>query len=236
MTRLRPAVVVFDGTWPYNGIPRVRDAYPEARGVVATGMWRQGKNAEQLGRAAWFDEVLAPGELAEPYDRGATSDAGGVRVGPVTLLDTHELDDRETARRALGLPLDRPVALVTLGAGNINDTSHETGAVVAALRRLGVEICVTQTEIAESNRTRADVHVVREFPLSRSVPSVRSGDQCRWLQLVPRVAPIWRSNAVHSKPGHRIGRPARARTVRGRQGTGTHDRAGQRGHRDSAVV
>jgi UDP:flavonoid glycosyltransferase YjiC (YdhE family) len=57
--------------------------------------------------------------------------------------------------------------LVALGAGNINDTSHETGAIVAALRRLGVEICVTQTLIAESDRTRADVHVVREFPLSR---------------------------------------------------------------------
>ena len=55
-------------------------------------------------------------------------------------------------RRALGLPLDRPLALVALGAGNINDTSHETGAVVAALRRLGVEICVTQTEIADRTR------------------------------------------------------------------------------------
>jgi UDP:flavonoid glycosyltransferase YjiC (YdhE family) len=168
VTRLRPAVVVFDGTWPYRGIPQVRDAYPEARWVWSRrGMWRQGKSAEQLGRAAWFDEVLAPGELAEAYDRGATADAGGHRIGPVTLLDIHELDDRETARRALGLPLDRPLALVALGAGNINDTSHETGAIVAALRRLGVGICVTHTEIAESNRTRADVHVVREFPLSR---------------------------------------------------------------------
>jgi hypothetical protein len=168
VTRLRPAVVVFDGTWPYNGIPQVRAAYPEARWVWSRrGMWRQGGSAEQLGRAAWFDEILAPGELAEAYDKGATSQAGGLRIGPVTLLDTHELDDRETARQALGLPLDRPLALVALGAGNINDTSHETGAVVAALRRLGVEICVTQTEIAESDRTRADVHVVREFPLSR---------------------------------------------------------------------
>ena len=38
---------------------------------------------------------------------------------------------------------------------------------VAALQRLGVEICVTQTEIAQSNRTGVGVHVVREFPLSR---------------------------------------------------------------------
>jgi hypothetical protein len=168
VARLRPAVVVFDGTWPYDGIARVRDAHPEARWVWSRrGMWRRGKSVEQLDKAAWFDMVLAPGELAEAYDRGATSDADGVRVGPVTLLDIGELDDRETARRALGLPPDRRLALVALGAGNINDTSHETGAVVAALQRLGVEICVTQSEIAKSNRTSASVHAVREFPLSR---------------------------------------------------------------------
>jgi UDP:flavonoid glycosyltransferase YjiC (YdhE family) len=168
VARLRPAVVVFDGTWPYDGIPRVRDAHPESRWVWSRrGMWRRGKSVEQLDKAAWFDMVLSPGELAEAYDRGATSYADGVRIGPVTLLDAEELDDRDTARRALGLPVDRRLALVTLGAGNINDTSHETGAVVAALQRLGVEICVTQSEIAESNRTRVNVHVVREFPLSR---------------------------------------------------------------------
>ena len=168
VARLRPAVVVFDGTWPYDGIPRVQDAHPEPRWIWSRrGMWRRGRSVEQLDKAAWFDMVLAPGELAEAYDRGATSYADGVRIGPVTLLDTKELDDRDTARRALGLPLDRRLALVTLGAGNINDTSHETGAVVAALQRLGVEICVTQSEIAQSNRTGVNVHVVREFPLSR---------------------------------------------------------------------
>jgi glycosyltransferase involved in cell wall biosynthesis len=166
--RLRPAVVVFDGTWPYNGIPQVRDAFPEARWVWSRrGMWRHGRSAEQLAKAAWFDAVVSPGELAAAYDRGATSRAHGLQVGPVTLLDTDELEERDTARRALGLPLDRRLALVALGAGNINDTSHETGATVAALRRLGVEICVTQTPIADSDRALSDVHVVREFPLSR---------------------------------------------------------------------
>jgi UDP:flavonoid glycosyltransferase YjiC (YdhE family) len=168
VARLRPTVVVFDGTWPYDGIQRVRDAYPEVRWVWSRrGMWRRGMNAEQLAKAAWFDDVLAPGELAEAYDMGVTSAAGGIRLGPVTLLDADELNDRDAARRALGLPPDRRLALVTLGAGNINDTGEQTGAVVAALRRLGVEICVTQAEIAASDRARAGVHVVREFPLSR---------------------------------------------------------------------
>jgi UDP:flavonoid glycosyltransferase YjiC (YdhE family) len=168
VTRHRPAVVVFDGTWPYTGIPRVRDAHPDARWVWSRrGMWRRGKSVEQIAKAAWFDLVLAPGELAAAYDRGPTAKADGIRLGPVTLLDGGELDDRDTARRALGLPPDRPLALVALGAGNINDTSHETGAIVAALRRLGVDICVTQTEIAALDRGQAGVHVVREFPLSR---------------------------------------------------------------------
>jgi UDP:flavonoid glycosyltransferase YjiC (YdhE family)/glycosyltransferase involved in cell wall biosynthesis len=168
VTRLRPAVVVFDGTRPYEGIPRVRDAHPDARWVWSRrGMWRRGKSVAQLAKASWFDLVLAPGELAAAYDRGPTSKADGIGIGPVTLLDADELDDRDAARRALGLPPDRRLALVALGAGNINDTSQETGAVVAALRRLGIDTCVTQSEIAASDRGQAGMHVVREFPLSR---------------------------------------------------------------------
>jgi len=166
--RLRPAVVVFDGTRPYDGIPDVREQYPEACWVWSQrGMWRHGMSAEHLARAAWFDEVLTPGEFAEAYDRGATAKADGVRVGAVTLLDAEELEDRDTARRVLGLPLNQRLALVSLGSGDISDASDETAAVLEALRRLGVGICVTQSEIAGSVRTRADVHVVREFPLSR---------------------------------------------------------------------
>jgi UDP:flavonoid glycosyltransferase YjiC (YdhE family) len=166
--RLRPAVVVFDGTRPYDGIPEVRELYPEACWVWSQrGMWRHGMNAEHLTRAAWFDNVLTPGEFAEAYDRGATSNAGGVQVGAVTLLDTEELEDRDTARRVLGLPLDKRLALVALASDDSNYTSHETAAVLEALRRLDVGICVTQTEIARSVRTRVDAHVVRQFPLSR---------------------------------------------------------------------
>jgi UDP:flavonoid glycosyltransferase YjiC (YdhE family) len=168
VARLRPAVVVFDGTWPYQGIKQVREAHPEVCWVWSRrGMLHRGMNAEQLAKAAWFDDVLAPGELAEAYDRGLTSAAAGTRLGPVTLLDADELDDRDAARQALGLPPDRRLALVALGAGNINDTGQQAGAVAAALRRLGVEICVTQPEIAASDRSLAGVHVVREFPLSR---------------------------------------------------------------------
>lgn len=168
MRRIRPAVVVFDGTWPYEGIPEVREADPAALWVWSRrGMWRAGQNSEQLAKAAWFDEVIEPGDFAAPFDAGVTVGARASRVGPVTLLDDDELDDRAEARRALGLESTAPMALVSLGAGNINDTRGDLGAVVATLRSLGVQVCVTRPEIAIGGADDPDVHVLRDFPLSR---------------------------------------------------------------------
>ncbi|WP_197677116.1 hypothetical protein [Friedmanniella luteola] len=168
VARLRPAAVVFDGTWPYDGIVAARRADPGPRWVWSRrGMWRAGQNREQLAKAAWFDAVLEPGDFAAAYDQGVTVAAPSRRVGPVTLADHDELEDRATARRSLGLDPDAPMALVSLGAGNIDDTSGTTGAVVGALRRLGVEICVTRPAISARGGGLDDVHLIRDFPLSR---------------------------------------------------------------------
>jgi len=166
--RIRPAVVVFDGTWPYEGILRVRTEHPQIRWVWSRrGMWRAGKNIEQLAKAAWFDTVLEPGDFAAPFDRGVTVASRAIRVGPVTLLDRTELEDRAQARQRLGLPVGPPMALVTLGAGNINDTSRDVGASVTALRSLGVEVCLTRPEITEAGSALPGVHAIADFPLSR---------------------------------------------------------------------
>ncbi|HET9873722.1 MAG TPA: glycosyltransferase [Propionibacteriaceae bacterium] len=168
VTRIRPAVIVFDGTWPYEGIRRVRAAFPEPRWVWSRrGMWKAGKSAEQLLKETWFDAVIEPGDFAAPFDVGVTAAASATRIGPVTLLDRSELEDRAEARRALGLDPDPPMALVSLGAGNINDTRGDVGAAATALRRLGVEVCVTVPAIAESAGAADDLHVISDFPLSR---------------------------------------------------------------------
>ncbi|NED97160.1 glycosyl transferase [Phytoactinopolyspora alkaliphila] len=166
--RIRPSVVVFDGTWPYEGIPAVRQAFPDVRWVWSRrGMWKAGQGADRLVKSEWFDLVMEPGDFAASEDRGATAKAEAARLGPVTLLDLDQLDDRATARAELGLDPDAPMALVSLGAGNINDTSGDVGASIAALWSLGVQVCVTRPEIAAGGGGHRDVHVVRRFPLSR---------------------------------------------------------------------
>lgn len=165
--RLRPAVLVFDGTHPYAGLDAAIASSPGTRAVWSRrAMWKPGRNTHQLAKAAWFDAVLEPGDLAADADRGATVGTDAHRVGPVTLVDPAECSDRDTARRALGLPADGPLALVSLGAGNINDTADEVGAAVRALAARGVGVCVTQAGIAEQAAGRDDVHLVRHFPIS----------------------------------------------------------------------
>lgn len=167
--RIQPAAVVFDGTVPYEAIPQVREQYPGVRWVWSRrGMWYRGLNRDQLRKSDWFDLVVEPGDLAAPADQGVTADAPAMRVGPVTLLDPTDLDDRSVARDALGLEAERPAALVTLGAGNINNPTGDLRTIVGVLADLDVQICVTRPEIAEhSVSTGRPVSVVREFPLSR---------------------------------------------------------------------
>jgi hypothetical protein len=167
--RLGPSAVVFDGTVPYEGIPNVQKAHPSVPWVWSRrGMWYRGYNRDQLAKSSWLELVIEPGDFAAAADRGVTADAAATRVGPVTLLDLDDLDDRVTARQALGLDADRPAALVTLGAGNINDAASDVRVVIDRLRVLGLQICVTKPVIAErTGDVGDDVHVVRDFPLSR---------------------------------------------------------------------
>ena len=168
LSRVDPDVLVFDGTHPYRGLDEALAAHPRTRAVWSRrGMWKPGRNTDQLTKSSWFDEVLEPGDLAGAADRGATAAAeDAVRVRPVTLLDPQDLLPREEAREALGLPPDGPLALVSLGAGNINDTDDEVGAAAAALRARGVGVCVTAPSIAARAYAGEGVHLVRHFPLS----------------------------------------------------------------------
>jgi UDP:flavonoid glycosyltransferase YjiC (YdhE family) len=167
--RVDPDVLVFDGTHPYRGLDVALASHPRTRAVWSRrGMWRPGRNEDQLLKSAWFDAVIDPGDLSAAADAGATAGAqnAAVRVGPVTLLDRKDLTAPPEARAALGLPPSGPLALVALGAGNINDTDDEVGAAAAALQRRGIGVCVTAPSIAERAYAGADVHLVRHFPLS----------------------------------------------------------------------
>ncbi|OHR24272.1 hypothetical protein HMPREF2791_00035 [Corynebacterium sp. HMSC034A01] len=55
----------------------------------------------------------------------------------MTLLGRSELLERDEARRQLGLPRDRRLFLIQLGAGVVNDTNQLKSVAIAAVRGLG---------------------------------------------------------------------------------------------------
>jgi UDP:flavonoid glycosyltransferase YjiC (YdhE family) len=171
LRRERPAALVFDGTFPYDG---VLDAAAAVGGTALVwsrrGMWRPRLGSRQLRRADRFDLVIEPGELASSHDRGATATrSDAVRVGPITLLDADEQVDREQAAAALGVDPARPTALLTLGAGNINDISSDLGRFVGRLLdEDGLQVVLTRPMIADDLARFGDrVHGVSVYPISR---------------------------------------------------------------------
>ncbi len=169
--RCRPRALVFDGTFPYDGL--------FARGVRASGcrlvwsrraMWQPRQGVRNLRRSSDFDLVIEPGELAEEADRGPTvgrTDAS--RVDPVTLLDPSDLLDRAAAAAALGLDPARPAALLALGAGNINDLDSSLGLLTRRLlAERQLQILVTRPIISNRLPELAErVQVVSTYPISR---------------------------------------------------------------------
>ena len=168
------AGVVFDGVAPYRGITALARARRDLPMVwFRRGLWREGVNTRALRAGRYFDRVIEPGDLAAAADRGATATrTDATRVGPVTLLETTPALERSEAAAQLGLDPDRRTLLVTLGAGNLNDTSAPTTAVIrAALDAPGDwQIALTSAPIADAAGTElADrVTVLRGvFPLVR---------------------------------------------------------------------
>lgn len=172
----RPAVVVFDGTWPYRGLLAAIDRHPAVHFVWSRrAMWRQETPSEHLELAERFSLVLEPGELAAEADRGPTVGRGdALSVRPITLLDRSEALGRDEAAQRLGVDPQRPVALITLGAGNINDISSDVGLLVRALFEVpGLQVVTTRPAIAaRQSRSMERVTEVAEYPLSACFAAV----------------------------------------------------------------
>lgn len=163
-----PDAIIFDGTWPYRGL---LDAAKDA-GVALVwsrrSMWKQGVKDNALGNASHFDSVIQPGEFAHEADRGVARDAtDGHRVDPLTVMSRSEVLPRDQARERLGIATDSRAALVTLGAGTLNNLNVTTREVVESIKKLapGWQIFLTKNPIAAGVSLFDGVRSIEEYPL-----------------------------------------------------------------------
>ncbi|WP_146238890.1 UDP-N-acetylglucosamine--N-acetylmuramyl-(pentapeptide) pyrophosphoryl-undecaprenol N-acetylglucosamine transferase [Arthrobacter livingstonensis] len=170
LDRANPDVVVFDGTWPYQGITNAINSYDATFVWMRRGMWREQTQTTSLLRNTNFHSVIAPGDIAEEYDRGPTRRAlDGLPVNPIVVMDKSEILDRKQAREALGIDEKANVMLITLGAGNINKIDGDVEAVIGAANMLEEkwEIFITNPLIADNVPIAESVRTISVYPLAK---------------------------------------------------------------------
>jgi hypothetical protein len=173
LERVQPDVIVFDGTWPFQGMLNAVEAYGEVfrrpRLVWSNLMLYKPGTPEVPVSENLFDLVIHIGELGTAY-RVERGDAPGrkVAVPPVTLLRDQELVSREEARAALGLAPDGRYALFSLGPGNLKDVSDIGRGLIGEMRRHGITVVWAQAPISVRDvPVPDDVVPIRRYPLVR---------------------------------------------------------------------
>ncbi len=147
----RADVVVFDGVAPYLGIGMAAARHRNVAFVwMRRGNWKEGVNRAQLKKALYFDLVLEPKDLAgsAPLPHGR---ADFEQVPPISLIGVIDGLARDDARQALGLPLDKQVALVTLGSGMLGDVAGPGQmATRVILEETDWEVAITRPSLAKN--------------------------------------------------------------------------------------
>jgi len=175
-------VLSFDGVVPYPGVIAVKNSLPSLKLVwVRRGLWQKKPQRFILGlQAAMMDVIIEPGDIARAYDFGPTSKRkDAVLTSPVSLFRKEDALSRDDARRALGLDLNRPVALVQLGTGD-SDVNHKMEAALEGL--IGwkdLQVILTKAPIDKDGKSLApaglDIKTVRYFPLAKVLHAFDAG-------------------------------------------------------------
>jgi hypothetical protein len=124
LEHVRPDVIVFDGTWPFQGFLAACEAYGSPALVWSNrGLLKSDIAAVPVDETL-FDLVIQPGELGALKSEQKLSGRGRrVVVPPVCLLEDDELLDRPAARDGLGLAQHGRYVLFSLGPGNLKDVA-----------------------------------------------------------------------------------------------------------------
>lgn len=169
LERVRPDVIVFDGTWPFQGFLAACEAYGSPALVWSNrGLLKEGAKTVPVDEAL-FELIIQPGELGA-RESESTLQGGGTRalVPPVCVLDSEELLDRAAAREALGIAQDGRFVLFALGPGNLKDVAGIGHGLIRVFEAAGFKVVWVRAPISVRDvELPADVMPLTVYPLAR---------------------------------------------------------------------
>lgn len=170
---IRPDVVIFDGTWPFQGFLAACRAYRHPLKLVWSnrGLLKKGTKKVPVDESL-FALIVVPGELGTAYNEEVLSNGTKkITVPPVVLLDDGELFDKAEARSRLNLEPQGRYALFSLGPGNLKDVSSVGYQLVCRLQAEGFTIVWARAPIS-----------VQDIPLPETVMPVSVYPLVRYLK------------------------------------------------------
>ena len=167
-------VLSFDGVVPYPGVIAAKLKKNDLALVwVRRGLWQRKPQGLALGlQSMMMDEIIEPGDFARVYDHGPTKNRkDAVVTSAVSLFQRSTALDRDEARKALGLDLNRPAVLVQLGTGDSDVNEKMTAALKGLIGWKDLQVVLTKKPIdANGNSLVPDgleIKQVRYFPLAK---------------------------------------------------------------------
>jgi spore coat polysaccharide biosynthesis predicted glycosyltransferase SpsG len=166
-------VLSFDGVVPYPGVISAKLKKNDLALVwVRRGLWQRKPQGLALGlQSMMMDAIIEPGDFARVYDHGPTKNRkDAVVTSAVSLYQESTALDRNEARLALGLDLNRPAVLVQLGTGDSDVNEKMTAALKGLIGWKDLQVVLTKKPIDVNGNSLVpdglDIKQVRYFPLA----------------------------------------------------------------------
>lgn len=167
---VNPSVVVFDGTWPFEGFLSALISYGKRPKVVWSkrGLVRN-ERADLQATEALFDLIIEPGEVGtEAKENSLNAVPPKILLTPVCLLHNDEILDRCNARKALGLDVASRQVLFSLGSGNLKDVSAVGAGLVHEFHNAGFKVSWTVPSISTKDPELPEgVKLLELYPLAK---------------------------------------------------------------------
>jgi UDP:flavonoid glycosyltransferase YjiC (YdhE family) len=166
---VRPTVIVFDGTWPFQGFVAACKAYGAPALVWSNRGLLKADTIPVPVDEAQFDLVIEPGEPGSTMDASSLyADGKKLIVPPVCLLEKNEILERVVARKALNLPAGDRFVLFSLGPGNLKDVTGIGHGLIREFEAEGFQIVWAKAPISVRDvELPSGVEPLSVYPLAR---------------------------------------------------------------------
>lgn len=168
----RPSVFIFDGAYPYRGMLNAIKNRISTTRIWVRRISRRGKENAPIDAYSHFEKIVIPGDLIEANmeDMAKLPIDEIVMTPPMLSVSRSDLNERGYLRSRLGIPPEGTVALVSLGAGEINDISNLRDFVIEGLVDRGIFVIIADSMLKPMNKRydHEKIRVVQSFPIMRN--------------------------------------------------------------------